>query len=223
MNHHKFSLSNQQLWALPNGALWWPAHKVLVVSDLHLGKSERLARRGGALLPPFETTDTLTRLQDCIVALGPDIVISLGDSFDDASAAATLDETERLWITKLQAGREWIWIAGNHDPAPLPYAGAQLAQWQRDTLVFRHIALADATGEISGHYHPKASIGAGGRRFSRPCFLVDDTRVIMPAFGTYTGGLRCTDPVLADLMNPKTMAIMTGDVALAVPMPRRQR
>ena len=221
MNHHVFTFAKETLWALPNGALWWPDFKCLVVSDLHLGKSERMARRGGMLLPPYETADTLQRLQDCIEAYRPGHVICLGDSFDDVAAAGALSQAETLWLTRLQAGRHWIWIAGNHDPDVIPFGGSQVAEFSARGLVFRHIAQTGSVGEISGHYHPKASISARGRRASRACFLVDQERVVMPAFGTYTGGLRCTDPALQSLMKPDALAILTGPQALAVPMPRR--
>ncbi len=220
MNHHAFSFAGQELWALPNGALWWPGARVLVVSDLHLGKSERIARRTGGLLPPYETADTLQRLQDCVDAFSPDAVISLGDSFDDNAAALALPEPDQLWLTRLQAGRHWIWITGNHDPAPVPFGGVQLADWHHLDITFRHIAQPGAQAEISGHYHPKARLNARGRRLSAPCFLVDDARIIMPAFGTYTGGLWCTDPALMSLMDQDALAILTGHMALPMPMPR---
>lgn len=216
MNSHAFTLADQALLALATGALYWPAQDLLCVSDLHLGKSERLARRGGTLLPPYETRETLTRLDGALAATGARHVVCLGDSFDDGAAEGGLEEDDRLRLSALMAGRSWTWIAGNHDPAPLALGGTHRAEVRAATLTFRHIALPGAGGEVSGHFHPKASVA--GR--SRPCFLIDSAKVILPAFGCYTGGLRATDPALSALMGPRALAVLTGSQALAIPMPR---
>ena len=220
MNGCDFDLNGERLTALGSGALWWPTEGLLCVSDLHLGKSERMARRGGSALPPYETRDTLERLEADINRLQPTTVVCLGDSFDDLGAALALDQEDRLWINRLQAGRRWIWIEGNHDPGPVDLGGSHLAELRHGPLTFTHIATDAAQGEVSGHYHPKAALPTRGRTISRPAFLVDQVRVILPAFGTYTGGLRSDAAVLNRLMQPGAQAIMTGKTPLAVPMPR---
>jgi len=217
MTHHAFSLAGARLHAMPSGALHWPDRALLVVSDLHFGKSERLARRGGSLLPPYETQATLTRLDADIAVTAARTVICLGDSFDDTAASGTLDEPDRLWLVRLMAGRDWIWVMGNHDPCPVDLGGSHRAEVRLAGLGFRHAASID-TPEISGHYHPKARLV--GR--ARPCFLIDDQRVIMPAYGTYTGGLPCDDPALGALMKPGALAVLTGGIARVIPMPRGQ-
>ncbi len=220
MNKVEFSFAGQNLSALPSGALWWPERQLLCVSDLHLGKSERMARRGGAILPPYESQDTLDRLANDLERTGAATVICLGDSFDDLDASLSLPGPERLRIAALQAGRRWIWIEGNHDPGPVELGGAHLAEWTCDALTFRHIAQSGAKGEISGHYHPKATLRARGRSITRPAFLFDSNRLILPAFGTYTGGLRSSDQFLTGLMGPKALAILTGPKPQMIPMPR---
>ncbi len=220
MNSHVFSLAGAELAALPSGALWWGHLRMLVVSDLHLGKSDRIARRSGAMLPPYETRDTLTRLEADIRATGAATIVCLGDSFDDLAAAESLDEVERLWLTRLQAGRRWVWIEGNHDPGPVDFGGTHLAELHSPPISFRHIARPGASGEVSGHYHPKARIKVRGRSISRACFLYDSDRVILPAYGTYTGGLRADDAVLKDLMRREACAVMTGSQVHVIPMGR---
>ncbi len=165
MNGHAFFFAGVRLTALPSGALWWPAERLLCVSDLHLGKAERLARRGGTLLPPYETQATLARLEADLEATGAERVLCLGDSFDDGAAADGLAEPERLWLRRLMTGRDWIWILGNHDPAPTACGGSHRATAVLGPLTFRHIAEGEA--EVSGHYHPKCALA--GR--ARPCFL----------------------------------------------------
>ena len=209
-------LAGETLTPLASGALYWAAREMLVFSDLHLGKSERIARRGGALLPPYETDETLARMADDIGALRPRIVLCLGDSFDDRLAAEALTEAHRETITRLQAGRRWLWVEGNHDPGPLELGGTHLAEHRDGGLTFRHIAMPGcAPGEVSGHYHPKAST----RMSSRPCFIADETRLILPAFGCYTGGLRWTTPELRRLFSERATAYLTGRKVLAVPVP----
>jgi hypothetical protein len=214
--HHALFFQGQTLHLLPTGALYWPARRTIAVSDLHLGKSERLARRGGALLPPYETQATLEKLDRDLQATGAQSVICLGDSFDDLSAAQGLAEGARLWLARLMAGRDWTWITGNHDPGPIEIGGTHSAEAGLAPFTFRHIARASETAEISGHYHPKARLAGQ----SRPCFLADRHRLILPAYGTYTGGLRAQDPALTALMAPDALAILTGTRALAIPMPR---
>lgn len=214
MTDHHFNLAGQSLVALPSGALYWPDQNLLCVSDLHLGKSERVARRGGALLPPYEVTDTLTRLDADIESTQPATVVCLGDSFDDPAAADGLAEAHRLWLLRLMAGREWVWISGNHDPAPLGLGGTDHAAITRGPLTFRHIAILGEIGEISGHYHPKARV----KSRALPCFLLGQNRLILPAFGTYTGGLWCDDVAFSGLLAPPARAILTGHKAIAIPL-----
>ncbi|WP_170326902.1 ligase-associated DNA damage response endonuclease PdeM [Ruegeria arenilitoris] len=220
MNSITFSFAGQALSALGSGALWWPEQKLLCVSDLHLGKSERIARRGGPTLPPYDSQDTLTRLTADVTQTNPDTVICLGDSFDDLDASMAMGADEKRDITALQAGRRWIWIEGNHDPGPIDLGGTHLSECNIGPLTFRHIAQTEAQAEVSGHYHPKARLRVRGRAITRPAFLVDQTRLILPAYGTYTGGLHSSDHALNALMDDQAMAILTGPQPQIIPMPR---
>ena len=210
---YRFTLQGAALVALPSGALWAPEAGLLVVSDLHFGKSERLARRGGALLPPYETQATLAKLDADLGATGARRVICLGDSFDDLASEAGIEEAARLWLLRLMAGRDWTWVEGNHDPGPLSLPGTHRAEVSLGPLVFRHICTG-ALGEVSGHYHPKARLPGK----VAPCFLIDPNRVILPAYGTYTGGLWSDAPELLALMAPEALAVLTGTRCLARPM-----
>jgi DNA ligase-associated metallophosphoesterase len=212
MNNLSFTFCGTPLVAMPSGALLVPEAGVLCVSDLHLGKADRIARRSGRMLPPYEVQETLSKLEADILETAPKTVICLGDSFDDLTAAHDLAENMRLWLTGLQAGRRWVWIEGNHDPGPVDLSGSHVRELKVDNLTFRHIA-AGGRGEVSGHYHPKHSVA--GR--SRPAFLFDHERLIMPAYGTYTGGLRSQSPDLRKLFRTPPMAILTGRKAIAVP------
>lgn len=213
MNGFHFEFCGEACTALPSGALHLPGHDVLCVSDLHLGKSERIARRSGVMLPPYEVQETLQKLEADIAALNPATVICLGDSFDDLDAAASLDETMQLWLARLAAGKRWIWIEGNHDPGPIDLGGTQIREATFGALSFRHIA-TNATAEVSGHYHPKHRVT--GR--SRPAFLYDAHRLIVPAYGAYTGGLASHAPAFRKVFDGPIMAILTGTKAIPVPI-----
>jgi len=210
------SLAGRRLTALPSGALWDAGAATLCVSDLHLGKSDRIARRAGLMLPPYDSRATLDRLAEEVTRCDPRVVVCLGDSFDDLASADALDADCQASLLRLQAGRRWIWIEGNHDPGPVDLGGMHLRDWRDGALTYRHIAQAGESGEISGHYHPKFALpGVGG---ARPCFLHDARRIILPAFGAYTGGLSARAVELPALMGPGACAILTGRVALRVPL-----
>ena len=220
MNMFGFTFSGAQLQALPSGALYWPAQGLLVVSDLHFGKAARQARFGGAVLPPYEVSETLARLEADLTQTDARTVICLGDSFDAPGLEGHLPERDHLRLTTLQAGRHWVWIEGNHDPAPVALGGEHLAEVQIGSLLFRHISASEAQGEVSGHYHPKARLVLRGRSLSRPCFLYDQSRLIMPAYGTYTGGLFTQSAPLSTMMDASARAILTGPRPVDIPMPR---
>lgn len=216
MNSTQLTFAGETLTALTSGALFWQREKLLAVADLHLGKSDRIARRSGAMLPPYETTETLSRLADVVDTMQPNVVLCLGDTFDDMEAIQALREDHLATLTRLQAGRRWLWLEGNHDPGPVELGGEHLAELSLGSLTFRHIARDDAlAGEVSGHYHPKARL----KGISRPCFMVDDKRLILPAFGCYTGGLSWTEPVLRRLFASNALAYLTGPNILPVPVP----
>jgi DNA ligase-associated metallophosphoesterase len=223
MNDLPFEFHRETFHALPSGALWWPGRRLLCVSDLHLGKSDRMARLGGPMLPPYETQETLDRLDADLAATDARAVICLGDSFDDLAASRDMADVLKDRLAGLMAGRRWIWILGNHDPGPIDIGGVHLAEHVIEPIVFRHIAEPGATAEISGHYHPKARINLRGRSISRRCFLLDRERLILPAYGAYTGGLDCARPELSDLMGASAEAILLGSSPVRLPMPRQSR
>jgi DNA ligase-associated metallophosphoesterase len=172
------------------GALYWPEERLLVVSDLHLEKGSAFAARG-ILLPPYDTASTLERLGALLARYFARIVVALGDNFHDNDGPARLAASDRASLLDMQRGRDWIWIAGNHDPDPRDGIGGVFARsLALGPLVFRHQPLPQPSeGEIAGHLHPSARVRQRGRVLSRRCFASDGTRLVMPAFGAYAGGL----------------------------------
>ncbi|WP_019172923.1 ligase-associated DNA damage response endonuclease PdeM [Pseudaminobacter salicylatoxidans] len=184
------------------GVLFAPDLDLLVVSDLHLEKGSSYARRG-ALLPPYDTATTLSHLAAVIEHYNPRNVISLGDSFHDGEGAARLPEIFRRRLEALMAGRDWFWVAGNHDPqAPAGLPGDTVAEIHVGGLSFRHEPSArPVAGEVAGHLHPCARIVQRGRSVRRRCFASDGSRIVMPAFGAYTGSLNVLDCAYHGLFN----------------------
>lgn len=206
----ELALAGITLLADPAGALFWPEERLIVVADLHLEKGSAYAARG-VLLPPYDTAATLARLAGIVARYAPRRVIALGDNFHDGGGPARMAETDRDALKALQHGRDWIWIAGNHDPDPAENIGGHFADVVAlGPLTFRHEPAHQkpsrqkpaprlSDGEIAGHLHPLARVAQRGRTVSRRCFASDGRRLVMPAFGAYAGGLNVRDRAIASL------------------------
>lgn len=196
-----------------SGALWLEVYRTLVVSDLHLEKGSSFAARSGQFLPPYDTRETLSLLHEVIQRRDPACVVALGDSFHDARGPERLDPGDRAMVAALQEGRDWVWIAGNHDAAISEGLGGRYcASLALGGLTLRHEPLADCIeGEIAGHLHPCGKVTMRGRSVRRRCFVADRRRLIMPAFGAFTGGLNVRDPVFAALFRDGFTAHLLGD------------
>lgn len=199
-----------------SGALYWSEERLLVVSDLHLEKGSSFAMRG-ILLPPFDTVATLARLAAVIAQYNPRTVIALGDSFHDRDAHERLAEADRDAIAAMQTGRDWIWIAGNHDPLPpKSLRGSVAEEIAIGAIGFRHRPTG-AEGEIAGHLHPKARVVTRARAIDRRCFASDGLRAVMPSFGAYTGGLSIRDRAFAKIFPTKDFtAHVLGDASMHI-------
>jgi DNA ligase-associated metallophosphoesterase len=203
-------LAGERLMLDPAGALIWPATGMLVVADLHLEKGSSFARRG-SLLPPWDTKVTLDRLALLLRRWKPRTVVALGDSFHDADGSGRLPHEEVARLASIAASVQFVWVQGNHDPSPPAGVGGEWVEsFATGSLTFRHAALARASGEISGHYHPKATIPARAGSVTRACFVTDARRVLLPAFGAYTGGLDVRDPAIARLFPRGGRAFLLG-------------
>ena len=183
------------------GALFHEGERVLLVADLHLEKGSSFARRG-MMLPPYDSAVTLAKLAAVMARYAPRQVIALGDSFHDREGATRLAGSDRDALARLQAGREWLWLTGNHDPAPPEGIGGETrAEWHLGPLTLRHEpAASPAPGEIAGHLHPVAIVMGTSGAVRRRCFVSDGARCIMPAFGSYAGGLNFRHPAFAGLL-----------------------
>jgi hypothetical protein len=204
-------LAGVPLLADPAGAIYWPEQGLLAVADLHLEKGSSFAARG-QLLPPYDTAATLLRLAALIARYAPRCVVALGDSFHDGGGPARLGDDDRASIRAMQHGRDWIWITGNHDPEPAANVGGRFEETLAlGPLTFRHLP-SGADGEVAGHLHPAARVAHRGRAVARRCFAADEKRMVMPAFGAFTGGLNIRDAAFAAVFGTLMFnAHMLGD------------
>lgn len=207
-------LAGERLMLDPAGFVAWPAQRLLAVTDLHLEKGSHFAA-GGRFVPPYDTRETLQRLGLALRRWRPARLVLLGDSFHDAAGSTRLAATDAAALRRLLAGIEVIWVLGNHDPVPpegLP--GLAVEEWQLGPLTFRHVAKPGAAAELSGHFHPKATMPTRAGGVTRPCFLADAKRLLLPAFGAYTGGLDIRDPAIATLFPRGARAFLLGQERL---------
>jgi DNA ligase-associated metallophosphoesterase len=203
-----------------SGALWHEAERTLVIADLHLEKGSSFARRG-MLLPPYDTTVTLAALSATVSRFAPRRVISLGDGFHDDDGAARLSVDGRAALRSLQLGRDWVWVAGNHDPrAPAGLPGDHALACHVGGVAARHEPRPGAPGvegEIAGHLHPVAHIAARAGGLRRRCFATDTRRCVLPAFGAYAGGLDLRHEAFANLFDfAHLQAVVIGETRIHV-------
>ena len=217
-------LAGERLQLDPAGGLFWPAQRLLAVADLHLEKGSAAALKG-QLLPPWDSTATLDRLALLMRRYKPETVVALGDSFHDRGGALRLGHADLARVQAMTTACRFIWVLGNHDPTPPEgLGGISTASFRLGNLVFRHQAEAGAVGEISGHFHPKAAIPTAGAVISRPCFVADARRMLLPAIGAYTGGLDVRDPEIAALFPRGGRVFLLGrDRLYSFALPARRR
>jgi DNA ligase-associated metallophosphoesterase len=198
----------------PAGALYWPEHGLLAVADLHLEKGSSFASRG-QLLPPYDSAATLARLAKLIAYYAPRATVALGDNFHDGDGPARLGADDRESLRALQRGRDWIWLTGNHDPEPAESVGGAFQEnFALGDITFRHRPTG-AANEIAGHLHPVARVSHRGRAVRRRCFAADTSRMVMPAFGAFAGGLNVRHAAFCDLFGTLAFtAHMLGDCRL---------
>lgn len=203
-----FLFANEEMRLVANSghwgrALFWPRENALLVADLHLEKASFFAGHG-QMLPPYDSRETLGRIADALNQTGARRVFCLGDNFHDSAGTQRLEQHAAGMLAALTRATDWVWITGNHDSAmELASGGSLVEELEVSGLILRHRTKRGETApELSGHWHPKLTIAAKGRRIARPCAVVSESRLILPAFGALTGGMNAADPAILSAMQP---------------------
>jgi hypothetical protein len=215
-----FSFCGHEFLALAQGALFWPARKALLAADLHLEKASWFARLG-QMLPPYDSVATLADLTALAAATGAEEIWCLGDSFHDRDGCNRLPGRAREMLLDLTSRVRWTWITGNHDPGFADHCGGAIVEEVLvDGLLLRHEAEpAELRPELSGHFHPKLRIRHRGRHVSRRCFVATPSKLILPAFGSLTGGLDAAHPEIIRAVGPNAQALVpVADKLLRFPI-----
>ena len=214
------SFAGETFSATADGALFWPSQQALLVADLHLEKASWFARFG-QFLPPYDSHATLTALAAEVERTGATRLYCLGDSFHDRFGCDRLPANARGLLTELTSRLDWTWIVGNHDPGFADHCGGRIEdEVEIAGIILRHEAERHETRpEISGHFHPKLRLQVKGRRVSRRCFVSSPTKIIMPAFGSLTGGLDAHHPEIMGHVGRKAAALVpVSDRLLKFPL-----
>ena len=217
----RFSFAGQDFAALGAGALWWPARRALVVADLHLEKGSWFAR-AGQMLPPYDSLATLADLTALVAACTPTELWCLGDSFHDAAGCARLPDAGQTMLRALTGSLDWVWVTGNHDiGGVIDLCGGRIVnEAVVDGIVLRHEAeRTEMRPEMSGHFHPKLRMTLKGRNVARRCFVASATKLILPAFGSLTGGLDAGHPEIVRAVGLDARALVpVADKMLSFPL-----
>jgi len=215
-----FSFAGETFAATVDGALFWPREQALLVADLHLEKASWFAL-AGQFLPPYDSQATLSALAREVERNGATRLYCLGDSFHDAFGCDRLPASARALLTDLTSRLDWTWIVGNHDPGFADHCGGRIEdEVELAGIILRHQAVRDdPRPEMSGHFHPKLRVSLRGRSVSRRCFVVSPSKLILPAFGSLTGGLDAHHPEIIRSVGPDAAALVpVSDRLLRFPL-----
>jgi uncharacterized protein len=203
------SFAGHEFFASPDGALHWTAQKALLVADLHLEKASWFARLG-QFLPPYDSQATLQALEREIDRTGVKHLYCLGDSFHDRFGCDRLPASARDLLASLTARLDWVWIVGNHDVGFIDHCGGRIVEEVEVCgVILRHEAVEhDPRPEMSGHFHPKFRLNLKGRHVSRRCFVASGTKLILPAYGAFTGGLDAGHPEIVRKVGVNASALV---------------
>ncbi|MDY0882948.1 ligase-associated DNA damage response endonuclease PdeM [Dongia soli] len=223
MTHLSISFAGDDFVLDISGALYWPGQQCLVVADLHFEKGSAFAAQAYRPLPPHDTAQTLMQLHEVIARYQPRQVICLGDSFHDAAASDRLNGGDLMRFRLLMDGCSWIWVTGNHDPAiPAILGGEVVERLESGNVVLQHDASAES-GLIFGHFHPVGLVSSNGHLIRRRCFVLGQERLLLPAFGSYAGGLNVLDPAIARLFPEGYQVVLLGHQRMHRLLPRQLR
>ena len=199
---NKINFANNVFILQLDGSVYWPDKKCLILCDLHLEKSSFFAKLGD-FLPPYDSFETLRKLKFSLTNLNVDRIVLLGDIFHDKEGINRLNKELQDYLESLCKSYEVIWLAGNHDGLIRPKFAKYCYKYKLDNIIFNHKSHKNTINEISGHYHPKTTLRLFKRKVSKPCFLISKEKIILPAYGSFTGGIDAESQIFKEVINDK--------------------
>ncbi|WP_425390900.1 ligase-associated DNA damage response endonuclease PdeM [Ekhidna sp.] len=178
-------VAGEQLTLLPERAIYWKREKVLVVSDLHLGKAGHFRKHGIPVSKKVHLND-LYILKTLIENHQPRQIILLGDLFHSFENNEWQDFVQFL---QMHQGIEFILVEGNHDIlSEYPSTLKVQSMLELGPFSFTHIREESTLYNLSGHIHPGVSIkGKARQSITMPCFYFTNDYGVLPAYGQFTG------------------------------------
>jgi DNA ligase-associated metallophosphoesterase len=189
------NFGTEQVELLAERAIHWPAQQTLLLADVHLGKDASF-RAAGMPVPAGNSSKDLLRIEKLLRETAAQRLVILGDLVHNrASHQAELSAAFGLWRAK-HAELDVLLIRGNHDRR----AGRVPADWNvreeaepfdAGPFIFSHEPRSADKPVLCGHVHPSVAVrDFDGSYANLCCFVVDEQQIILPAFGSFTGGFK---------------------------------
>ena len=210
MSSQLIKFANEEFYAYPNSALYWKRLNIVIIADLHLGKSISFAKKK-QFLPPYDTKETLVKLFSCINEFEPSKLIIVGDLLHDILSVQSFQDKDYQNFNNYTKKTEFIWVKGNHDTNIEINGFSKVLDYKIEEIIFNHIPIKTTNFQICGHYHPKAKILHRGKSIYKAAFVHNDKLLILPSFGTLTGGLNINQAPLSDLLGKNIKLFPVGN------------
>ena len=201
-NNHKFQISK-------DGILYWFDKQIAIISDLHLEKGSSFGP-SGQFLPPYDSEETLTKLLSTIKNYNITKVILLGDTFHDKNALSRMSNKVLILFETFIKKYEVIFVLGNHETKMQLENIKFFNEYVLDGIHFIHQTSKKSIYQISGHYHPVATIRTGSKKITGKCFIHEQYNLIMPSYGVYTGGLNIKNALFKNLFKKEPNVYFLG-------------
>ncbi len=210
MSSQLIKFANEEFYAYPNSALYWKRLNIVIIADLHLGKSISFAKKK-QFLPPYDTKETLVKLFSCINEFEPSKLIIVGDLLHDILSVQSFQDKDYQNFNNYTKKTEFIWVKGNHDTNIEINGFSKVLDYKIEEIIFNHIPIKTTNFQICGHYHPKAIISHRGKSIYKSSFVHNDKLLILPSFGTLTGGLNINQDPLRNLLGKSVKIFPVGN------------
>jgi len=206
MSSQLIKFANEEFYAHPSSALYWKRLNIIIVADLHLGKSISFAKQK-QFLPPYDTKETLAKLFKCINEFEPSKLIIVGDLLHDMFSVNSFQEKDHQDFNKYSKNTQFIWVKGNHDYDIEINGFTKVLNYKVEEIIFNHIPIKSKNFQICGHYHPKVKISHKGKVIHKSCFVHNNKLLVLPSFGILTGGLSIYDEPITNILGNKNLSI----------------